>query len=75
MNSNLERIMAGEGSQALGDMKRCRRRQKGVTTVEYAIMLLIIAIGVAGASPGISNKVASIFARTANCLNVIGTPC
>ena len=59
----------------LGDMKRRSRRQNGVTTVEYAIMLLFIAIAVAGAAPGISNKVVSVFVRTANCLNAIGTTC
>ena len=57
------------------DMKRSRRRQKGVTTVEYAIMLLLVAIAVAGAAPAISKPIASIFSRTAACANTVGAGC
>ena len=64
-----------EAEDLPGDMKRRSRRQKGVTTVEYAIMLALIAIAVASAAPGISNAVVSVFSRTATCLNAIGSPC
>lgn len=42
--------------------------EKGVTTVEYAIMLSLIAIAVAVSSPGISDAVTSIFDETATAL-------
>jgi len=39
--------------------------QDGVTTVEYAIMLALIAIAVAVSSPGIGEVVTSIFTTAA----------
>ena len=39
--------------------------EKGVTTVEYAIMLALVAIAVAAATPGISEAVTSVFAEAA----------
>ena len=69
-------IMGGEHRQEpLGDRMRRRQRQKGVTMVEYAIMLLLVAIAVAGAAPRIGDIVASIFSRTATCVNSVGSPC
>ena len=38
-----------------------RRDQKGVTTVEYAIMLALVAIAVATAAPNISQAVTDVF--------------
>lgn len=35
--------------------------EEGVTTVEYAIMLALVAVAVALATPGISNAVTSVF--------------
>ena len=35
--------------------------EKGVTTVEYAIMLALVAVAVALATPGISDAVTSVF--------------
>lgn len=68
--------MAEEHRQKLlGDRVRRSRQQKGVTTVEYAIMLLLVAIAVAGAAPRIGDIVASIFSRTATCVNSVGSPC
>jgi len=37
------------------------RSEKGVTTVEYAIMLALVAVAVALATPGISDAVTSVF--------------
>jgi Flp pilus assembly pilin Flp len=37
------------------------RPEKGVTTVEYAIMLALVAVAVALATPGISDAVTSVF--------------
>ena len=38
-----------------------RRDEKGVTTVEYAIMLFLVAIAVATAAPSISTAVTNVF--------------
>jgi Flp pilus assembly pilin Flp len=44
--------------------------QRGVTTVEYAIMLAMVALVVAGLTPGIADKIKAIFTATGNALNV-----
>jgi Flp pilus assembly pilin Flp len=49
--------------------KRSGKRQRGVTTVEYAIMLVLISIAVAIASPNISSAVVSVFGKTSSVLN------
>jgi Flp pilus assembly pilin Flp len=46
-----------------------KRRDKGVTTVEYAIMLVLIAIAVAVAAPNISSAIVSVFGKTSSVLN------
>jgi Flp pilus assembly pilin Flp len=38
-----------------------RSDSKGVTTVEYAIMLALVAVAVALSTPGISDAVTSVF--------------
>ena len=43
-------------------------RQKGVTTIEYAIMLVLIALLIAASTPGISNAVLSVFSETTSVL-------
>jgi Flp pilus assembly pilin Flp len=45
-----------------------RKRQKGVTTVEYAVMLVLIAIAVMAANPGISGAVVGVFTNMAGQL-------
>jgi Flp pilus assembly pilin Flp len=49
--------------------KKSGKRQRGVTTVEYAIMLVLISIAVAVASPSISSAVVSVFGKTSSVLN------
>jgi Flp pilus assembly pilin Flp len=44
------------------------KRQKGVTTVEYAIMLVLIAVAVAIAAPNISSAVVSVFSKTSSVM-------
>jgi Flp pilus assembly pilin Flp len=39
--------------------------EKGVTTVEYAIMLALVAVAVALSTPGISDAVTSVFDEAA----------
>jgi Flp pilus assembly pilin Flp len=46
-----------------------RTGQHGVTTVEYAIMLVLIAIAVAVAMPGLSDAITSVFAKTSSVMN------
>ena len=38
--------------------------EKGVTTVEYAIMLALVALAVAAATPGLSDAVVDVFVAT-----------
>ncbi len=35
--------------------------EKGVTTVEYAIMLVLVALAVVGAAPGVAGAVVTVF--------------
>lgn len=44
------------------------KRQKGVTTVEYAIMLALVAIAVAIASPSISSAVVTVFQNASSVM-------
>ena len=43
--------------------------QKGVTTVEYAIMLALVAIIVATTSPSISDAVTGVFGDAIDAMN------
>jgi Flp pilus assembly pilin Flp len=49
------------------DTKR-KRKQKGVTTVEYAVMLVLVAIAVLAFGKGISNSVTTVFSNLASSL-------
>jgi Flp pilus assembly pilin Flp len=44
------------------------RSEKGVTTVEYAIMLALVAVAVALSTPGISDAVTSVFDEAATAM-------
>ena len=46
-----------------------RKDEKGVTTVEYAVMLVLIAIAVMGSNPGIASAVTNVFRNMATALN------
>ena len=45
-----------------------KKRQKGVTIVEYVIMLAIVAIAVAIASPNIKSSVLNVFGRASSVM-------
>ena len=45
-----------------------QRSQKGVTTVEYAVMLVLVAIAVMLFGKGIANAVTNVFTDLANGL-------
>ena len=47
----------------LAAFRRRRGRQFGVTTVEYALMLVLISISVAGFGGGLGGSVTSVFSR------------
>ncbi len=44
-------------------VRQLRNNERGVTTVEYAIMLVLIAIAVATFGTGLSDAVTSVFSR------------
>jgi Flp pilus assembly pilin Flp len=45
------------------------RNQKGVTVVEYAIMLALIAIAVAVAAPNVTSAVIGVFSKASSVMN------
>lgn len=49
------------------------RSEKGVTTVEYAIMLALVAVAVALATPGISDAVTSVFDEAVTAMSSTGS--
>ena len=49
------------------------RSEKGVTTVEYAIMLALVAVAVALATPGISDAVTSVFDEAVTGMSSTGS--
>ena len=46
-------------------MKGLKNDESGVTTVEYAVMLVLVAIAVIIAAPNISSAVVSVFTQIA----------
>jgi Flp pilus assembly pilin Flp len=48
-----------------------RKDDKGVTTVEYAIMLALVALAIARAAPNIRDAVLAIFNDTATALGAL----
>jgi Flp pilus assembly pilin Flp len=46
--------------------------EKGVTTVEYAIMLVLVALAVAAFGPGLSNSVTGVFSDMVTELDSAG---
>ena len=45
-------------------MREYGKDERGVTTVEYAIMLALVALAVAAATPGLSDAVVAVFEAT-----------
>jgi Flp pilus assembly pilin Flp len=45
-----------------------KNREKGVTVVEYAIMLALIAIAVAVAAPNITSAVVGVFSKASSVM-------
>jgi len=55
-----------ESIQVKTDAKK--KQQKGVTTVEYAVMLVLVAIAVLAFGKGIANSVTNVFSTLASSL-------
>jgi Flp pilus assembly pilin Flp len=49
--------------------RRRKKSQAGVTVVEYAIMLALIAIAVAAAAPNITSAVLGVFSNASSVMN------
>jgi len=45
-----------------------KKQEKGVTTVEYAVMLVLVSIAVLAFGRGISNSVTEVFSNLASSL-------
>jgi len=65
----LQEITKMENEGLLDQMKRRIKREKGVTVVEYALMLALIAIAVALATPNIASAVVSVFSKASSVMN------
>ncbi len=60
----------------LGDKFRSlSKNEKGVTTVEYAVMLGLVALAIALAAPNIRDSVIQVFEDTSNALKVEDEDC
>jgi Flp pilus assembly pilin Flp len=57
-----------ENDSLPNQMKRRVKRQKGVTVVEYALMLALVAIAVALATPNIASAVISVFSKASSVM-------
>ena len=57
-----------ESKNLLDQMKRRIKRQKGVTVVEYALMLTLVAIAVALTTPNIASAVISVFSKASSVI-------
>ncbi len=53
----------------VAQLRGYRKDEKGVTTVEYGVMLALVALAVALAAPNIRDGVVNIFNATATTLN------
>jgi len=50
-------------------MIKNKKKMKGVTVVEYAIMLALIAIAVAVSAPNITSAVVGVFGKASSVMN------
>ncbi len=48
--------------------RKSYRNEKGVTVVEYALMLALVAIAVAIATPNIASAVISVFSKASSVM-------
>jgi Flp pilus assembly pilin Flp len=57
-----------ESNETMIEMTKKQKREKGVTTVEYAVMLVLIALAVLALGTGIGNSVTGVFTRVQSSL-------
>ena len=57
-----------EDNVRIETLKDQRKSEKGVTTVEYAVMLVLVAIAVMTATPNLSGAVKGVFTQLVNAL-------
>jgi Flp pilus assembly pilin Flp len=55
-----------ESIQLITDARK--KQEKGVTTVEYAVMLVLVAIAVLAFGAGIASSVTNVFSQLASSL-------
>ncbi len=55
-------------------LTQLRKDERGVTTVEYAVMIGLVALAVALSVPGISDAVVAMFEAIAAAINGLLTP-
>jgi Flp pilus assembly pilin Flp len=67
--NTLMRKMSREKTLSEDSIMRKRYTQKGVTIVEYAIMLALIAIAVAVAAPNLTSAVVGVFSKASSVMN------
>ncbi len=60
-----------EGLKQFALLKLLRKNEKGVTTVEYAVMLVLVAIAVMTAAPNISDAVKGVFKEVVDKLTIV----
>ena len=49
-------------------IEKNKKNERGVTTVEYAVMLVLVAIAVLAFGSGIANSVTGVFSKLASSL-------
>ena len=70
LQGNQVKEIQGMESNALTTLARIinKKEQKGVTTVEYAVMLVLVAIAVLAFGKGIANSITAVFSSLASSL-------
>jgi len=63
-----EEVRIKGGERMIGHLKRFLKDERGPTAVEYAIMLALVALAIALASPNIRDAVIAIFNATSTAL-------
>ena len=57
-----------EANEIMIETANNQKSEKGVTTVEYAVMLVLVAIAVLATGTGIAGSVTGVFSRLATSL-------
>jgi Flp pilus assembly pilin Flp len=57
-----------ESNEMLQTVNKNRKDEKGVTTVEYAVMIVLVAIAVLAFGGGINSSITGVFSQIASGL-------